>query len=114
MNAMTGVVGKVAELRINPKIEGELSLTQKRDADAYIKAFNGRGGGSFKMCIGPTRGYVQENLRIELSQHISTGWASQLAPFFQFRINYNDIDSAGLTWEGFGIAEFNWLPVSEN
>ena len=111
MTGITGVIGKVAEVRINPKFLEELSLRQKREADMYLKAFNERGGGSFKMCIGPTQEYVQENLRICLSQHISTGWAAELMQFFQFRINYNDIDSAGLTWEGFGIAGFTWLTI---
>lgn len=105
---MSGYIGKVAEVRLNPKRQMEMTLRQRRDVETFLDAFNKRGGGSFKMCIGETREIVEAKLQVYLAHHVRTGWAQDLAPFLDFRVNYNSVDDHGMTWEGFGIASFDW------
>lgn len=104
------VVGRIAEVRVNRARGRDMSVALNEKAANICTNFNSRGPGQFKMCVGATQEGVQMHLHHELVSHLK-GWCEDVAPYLEFRINYNDVDQFGLTWEGFSIGGFDWIDL---
>lgn len=105
------VIGKIAELKMlpagNPRIQNA-KVSDRERAHKILEGLAVRGGCSLKVALGNTQGQVEERLRLSLLAYFCD--ALEALKLIQFRVNFNEIEGH-LTWEGFGIGGFNWIPV---
>lgn len=105
-------IGKIAEVRFTRSASGTLSKDAFDQLVTWVHNFNKRGGGSFKMCVQPTRNGVTTVLHDELAAYFKPSGIA-VANLLEFRINFVEVDDQGLAWEGFGIQNGSWTPLTK-
>ena len=106
------VIGKLYLLRIDTAISRHpVSSVHLEQFRGWDEAMNKRGGGSFKLVVGPLRKHVDDVIANQLREFLQLRGFADLAQFLEMNITYNEVDTFGQAWEGFNINNGTWMRV---
>lgn len=104
------VIGRLAKVAVNDEFAAmdKLSAHSMERLREWVENMNARKDGNFKLVVGWSEDRVAGGIDAQLHDILKRMGRQEWKPFVKFRVNYNEIDEEGFTWEGFQISNDRW------